>query len=813
MISHTQTRKLLQHALSVSRKLEHLLSIEKIQINKSKTKFIVNNAQAAKALNTMRGADDPEVTDLVRDLGVDSAGAKRRRVTHALKRFKVGRARNAKLHALTTGGKAHRLCATSVLTAEIFGHQAQGLSPKRLKVIRASISRHVGRSRWGSVDVSLDSMSFRCQDPLLTVVLAQADTLYKMFGPSTYHGWEVLSRTWRVAWHRQQAAVHGWKCVAGPVAAMIQYCLDLNIDVSDPLRWVHGSGVLSLDVTDPGLFLSVRRFLTKVVALERAARFGAVQTANGAQEGVDWSVHRKLLKVAKTPSPKWAFHAVWQGRVLHSGNGGCPLCTCGAENSLHHVYYECPLSPVKLSQTLRGFQRKHQDPCFWLRGMVPKAWTSPSVPAPALETRVTGLFCHQPVDVSGLLIGTDASGGPNTRDPRLRAVGWSVVLCELRAERLVELGTISGMLPPGSTVPQGEAFAIIQAIQTTVGSFDLTSDCKPALRALHSRQLSIKHIPEWGPVWHDRGRVHPTWVRSHCTPEAFEKEFPSQLWRRELNGLADELAGKRAAAACTPHFVRKVQEIDQVAREVNCFLASRAEKIIKQKSQGFVPRAARDTLSQFEKPKPHARALYANKCHHLLQLVDRSEHGHSWKVSSPQGATNLQLTCETCKLWVQQTYSQEDFHKVVTHPCVGFSNEGPTHWPLLHRTHVMRSTGKAWGCLGCKQVVGVTSKNLKQALQLPCRSTGRQANLQFASLRKPSLNTTTCPQVRPSAVPPEPPGEAAVPPAVHRENGQSLSVGLGSPSAKVAVSGASTKPRPRPKAKPKVDPAQRTLRF
>ena len=144
---------------------------------------------------------------------------------------------------------------------------------------------------------------------------------------------------------------------------------------------------------------------------------------------------------------------------------------------------------------------------------------------------------------------------------------------------------------------------------------------------------------------------------------------------------------------------------------------------------------------------------------------------------------------------------------------VGFSNEGPTHWPLLHRTHVMRSTGKAWGCLGCKQVVGVTSKNLKQALQLPCRSTGRQANLQFASLRKPSLNTTTCPQVRPSAVPPEPPGEAAVPPAVHRENGQSLSVGLGSPSAKVALSGAFTKPRPKPKAKPKVDPAQRTLRF
>ncbi|CAE7236857.1 unnamed protein product, partial [Symbiodinium sp. CCMP2592] len=492
-VSHADPEVAASLALSASRKLEALLSVEKLRINKTKTKFVVNSAKAAKALNSMRVEGDPQVADLVRDLGLDSAGAKRRRVTHALKRFKVGRARNQKLHQLGTGCKAHRLYATSILTAEIYGCQGQGLSPKRLKVVRASISRHVGRSKWGSVDVSLDCMSFRCQDPLLTVVLAQADALYKMFGPSTAQGWEILARTWKVAWTRQEAAVHGWKCVAGPVAAMVQYCIDLRINVSDPLRWVHSSGVLLLDVTNPGLFLSVRRFLTQVVALERASRFGAVLTAQGAQQGVDWSVHRKLLKVSKLSSPRWAFHAVWQGRTLHAGNGGFSHCACGAENTLHHVYYECRLAPAKLSPALRSFQRKHPDPCFWLRGMVPKAWTTPQVSASALETRVTGLFCHQPVDVTGLLIGTDASGGPNTHDPRLRAVGWSVVLCELRADGLIEHGTISGLLPPGSTA--------------TTGSFDLTGDCKPA----------------------------------------FEAEFPGQLWRRELNAKADTLAGSRAS--------------------------------------------------------------------------------------------------------------------------------------------------------------------------------------------------------------------------------------------------------------------------
>ena len=63
-----------------------------------------------------------------------------------------------------------------------------------------------------------------------------------------------------------------------------------------------------------------------------------------------------------------------------------------------------------------------------------------------------------------------------------------------------------------------------------------------------------------------------------------------------------------------------------------------------------------------------------NKRQHLLRLVDRSEHGHSWQVCSPQGAANLQLTCATCRLWVQQTYSQAGaFYRPRPHPkpCFG----------------------------------------------------------------------------------------------------------------------------------------------
>ena len=203
-------------------------------------------------------------------------------------------------------------------------------------------------------------------------------------------------------------------------------------------------------------------------------------------------------------------------------------------------------------------------------------------------------------------------------------------------------------------------------------------------------------------------------------------------------------------------------------------------------------------------------------------------------MSSPAGAANLQLTCETCKLWVQQTYSQEDFHKVVTHPCVGFSDEGPKHWPLLHSTHVLRTTGKAWACVGCKQVVGVTCKSLKKALQLPCKSTGRQVSLNFASSSQGDRTAAQPARVSPPAVsvtrqvalaPPVGPGPSAE--ATRSATAQQSQVKtvprLGAAGSQLtflasASEGAAAKPLPKPRSKPKakpkpLEPSQRTLRF
>ena len=482
-IAHPDAEVAATLGVDVFRTLRSLLHSEGLELNMSKTKFVVNNAKSRKALQSMCGQNMPAVADLVKDLGLDSAGAKRRRVTTALKRFKICMSRNAKLRKFQLARrKRTRVFNASPMAAGLYGHQGQGVAPKRLKVVRAALARHAGRSQLGSTDVILDLMSHQVQDPLLKVVQEQADALFRAFINSSPEGSRILQRTWKVAWKRQSSAIHGWKMVAGPVAAMCQYCLDLGIDASDPLLWKCKHRQLRINFDCPTCSHKIRSFLSVAVGDFRAAKLGSVTTAEGAAEGVDWTIPRRLLKSPRTRNKRHACRAVWQGQVLHCGNGGLALCKCGEARTLQHVMYDCPLAkPYKLSPAAAAFRKRFPQPCFWLRGMTPSSWTRLAFKAEKTRLERTGLFVDNTPDVADLVVATDASGGPHSKDPRLRAVGWAVVVARRQGQSIEVLGTLSGVIMPPATVPQGEHMAIIEAIRHTTGQMDLTTDCKGVL--------------------------------------------------------------------------------------------------------------------------------------------------------------------------------------------------------------------------------------------------------------------------------------------------------------------------------------------
>ena len=45
---------------------------------------------------------------------------------------------------------------------------------------------------------------------------------------------------------------------------------------------------------------------------------------------MEWTgIPRRLLRSPRTKKLRHAYRAVWQGQVLHSGNGGAAICKCG----------------------------------------------------------------------------------------------------------------------------------------------------------------------------------------------------------------------------------------------------------------------------------------------------------------------------------------------------------------------------------------------------------------------------------------------------------------------------------------------------
>ncbi|CAE7267823.1 unnamed protein product [Symbiodinium sp. CCMP2592] len=508
-------------ALQAYRVLHSSLGLEGLEVETTKTKFVAGTVRARAALNQLRRPGEPETADLVKDLGLDCAAGRRRRITTAQKRFRtgIGRVRHMRRLRIRRRWVRGRLLQASALKAGLYGHRAMGVAPKRLKFLRAAVAREAGRFEHGSADTILDLMSHKVVDPHQLVVVEQlqalgrlASTAYRLprrRKPSPPHVDLLLV---------QASATHGWKIVNGPVSALIQYFLDLRVSAPTPDTWTHRGETFHFRFQEPGAVFEASAFLRQVIQLERWSRIGAVSTA--------------------------------VGTILHSGNGSKDQCKfCGQPNTLHHLLYECERVPGALM------------PSGWLK-------------------RTVKSFCC-------LLATTTAQPTDRRR-----------------------LSFVAGGREAREAVPEGESEAIAQALLSSRGTFDLTCDCRPALRSLQGP--FTKRTPlVWSKAWDHRHRVDPHWVRSHLSVPDFCLEFGADaLWRHELNILADKLAGARAEEVQTPHRLAAQKEVDRVTSLLCEYLGRRGAAILAQaEKEDFVPRKNRllSALDTSASPSPNKR--------------------------------------------------------------------------------------------------------------------------------------------------------------------------------------------------------------
>ena len=377
----------------------------------------------------MRQPADPEVHDVVKDLGVDNAGGRRRRLTTATKRYRRGLARSRKLTTLCPAPAA-RVCVVkgSISPVSTWGHQAQGISPKRLKWIRQCLARPLGLQKLGCADTVFGVRAPKTVDPMESIITQHFQALARIVRRWPSHLVGSLESLWSASWTRLGEGPHPWRRVAGPVAAAQAYLKQLHIDAPAMNKWrVEGQETtVSWDQEGLADILHTLRGRMRQQALDRMA---SLPGGLGVEQGIDWTVPRKLLRRSRTRHQAAAFQTVWQGATVHDRRGGTPTCSlCSQPATLEHVLYSCAYWETRHKPPpgrWEGAKKVFPEQCLWLRGLVPSRHVRPTSCAPeGLE--YTGVWSSQTVlDAKGLVFATDASGGPGGKDPRLRRVAWA----------------------------------------------------------------------------------------------------------------------------------------------------------------------------------------------------------------------------------------------------------------------------------------------------------------------------------------------------------------------------------------------------
>ena len=472
------------------------------KISLEKTCFVTSSAVASRALAAVRRPDDPQIKSMARDLGVTSAGTRRRLLGLAATRRAKAGARSRKLNSLGVPGLSHRIrvVKSSIVSAGLWGHQSLGVSPKRRKWYRTLCGRHLGRQKLGSLDVVFALLESKCEDPHFTILRQHCRAVCRVFANWAANDPGKFESTWRSLWHHLQQAPSPWKRVTGPVSATIAYLMDLGVDATESRTWRHNQGALYLDWCSPDVTRSVWQWLVQILRAQQYLRISHQDGCTQLAQGIDCTVPRKLAKRSHLhKNTRTGLMAVWQGSLPGATkHGWCRSCRCLL--TVQHALWDCPYLHSKFPDNFDESRSLYPWPSLWLRGLVPLVHTRhPTVETQAYGLREEGIFRdHASFSGNGLIFATDASGGPGGGDERMQFTCWAIGAYVLEPSGPQRLGCISYLQPFHMSVPQAEQQAVFELLLRVHDAFDVTIDCKSVLQLLKKSNPPIDGQVPWG---------------------------------------------------------------------------------------------------------------------------------------------------------------------------------------------------------------------------------------------------------------------------------------------------------------------------
>ena len=722
----TDPQKAAQKIVSLYRTISAEIDNAELLISTSKSAFVCTDKQTQARLQQLLRPGEPPVLHLVKDLGVDSAGARRRRVANSNARLAKATRRSTKLTKLKVPNpkKRAQVAATGVFTAATFGHQGQGISPKRMKVLRAIAGGHYGKIAFGSLDLLFDLSWMGSGDPLCKITLEHWSMLQECVArnrPAAH----LIRRTWAATWKKLSSTTHRWKLAAGPIGAMQCYLMDMGFEAPTMDEWKRTDTTIKLAWGSKQVGKEVREQLQQAMQRDRWQRIGGHEGAKGAEQGIDWTVPRRMLKESiKKPHYHAGLRMLFQGAIRRADSGGDMICPkCGQHNSLQHVLHDCirwatvDLGPDPAWQTL--FPKAPE--CFTMRGLVPKhATLHPPLTANQLHVEKTGVFAGEFLPEDKVYFGTDASGGPRGEDPRLRVVSWAVAAIRWHPDstpKYTRIGLMTGSLQIGATVNDGESTALDHLAQWAECTLQVAVDSKIAIKRVQTPNINVIMPGLWSTPHSQRALLEVVWTKSHLNERQHEQRFGSTLaWAWAANAEADQACGARSLAMFSVEHAQATDAIDRATRSTCSWLGKRCAHIL---AHDPVPKAKNLKFEAVPVARKQVQKVGLNKRQMLVAATesDNPNTGHKWAITAQ--SKNLCIKCETCSLFAQQTDPIPLVEYVLSHPC--------RHWPAspsseanVHPTHEVLNLGHLWSCSRCKASYSVRAP-AKGRLAQPCK--------------------------------------------------------------------------------------------
>ena len=232
----------------------------------------------------------------MRDLGIDHAASRRRRISTLQHRFHKNKQRRIKLRSLKLPNLRTRLRLRKggIQPVAFWGFEGQGLAPRYRLALRQGLV-HQG----GLQDIIYDQVSQKFGDPGDQVIIHHIRALHTLITQWPADHIQHVEQAWITIRNQLRSKTHQWYNVKGPLAATLAYLHEWGWTTDTLYQWHrHETAFMTeahINLRDD--WATIEQTLHQEAQQQRTSRIASRKNCQSLVSGLDWTAAKKAAKV------------------------------------------------------------------------------------------------------------------------------------------------------------------------------------------------------------------------------------------------------------------------------------------------------------------------------------------------------------------------------------------------------------------------------------------------------------------------------------------------------------------------------------